>query len=171
MAPLAKYNDRTRNVMKGEPRRFINGHQNRGRKQSPERIRKFSELMKGHPVSPETREKISRTHKTRGIQPSPEATAKSNMNRPIRENHHSWKGGVSMMSNGYRCVYFPDHPRAHANGYVYEHVKVAEEKLGRPLSPGEVVHHLDFNKLNNSPDNLFVLPSQSAHARLHNRMR
>lgn len=33
--------------------------------------------------------------------------------------------------------------------------------------PGEVVHHKDGNKMNNSPENLEVFPSQSVHAKLH----
>lgn len=47
------------------------------------------------------------------------------------------------------------------------HRVVAEEKLGRPLEPGEVVHHKDGNKRNNDPDNLEIFPSQSEHAKEH----
>lgn len=72
-----------------------------------------------------------------------------------------------MMANGYRCLYRPEHPRAHQNGYVYEHILVMEEKLGRALVAGEVVHHVDFVKTNNAPDNLIALPSQSEHIKLH----
>ncbi len=51
----------------------------------------------------------------------------------------------------------------------HTHRVVAEEKIGRKLLPGEVVHHIDGNRLNNTPANLEVLPSQSEHAREHSR--
>lgn len=47
------------------------------------------------------------------------------------------------------------------------HRVLAEELLGRPLRKGEIVHHKDGNKLNNSLDNLEVLNSQSEHFSLH----
>ena len=47
------------------------------------------------------------------------------------------------------------------------HRAVAEQILGRPLRPGEVVHHIDGNKLNNDPSNLMVFASQSEHAKYH----
>jgi len=48
----------------------------------------------------------------------------------------------------------------------HTHRIIAEQKLGRPLKKGEIVHHIDGNKRNNDPDNLAVM-SQSEHARLH----
>lgn len=73
--------------------------------------------------------------------------------------------------NGYRLVYNPDRPRAMHNtsgydGYVYEHIEVAEKYLGRSLTGGEIVHHLDGNRANNRHENLLVL-LRSQHARLH----
>lgn len=51
----------------------------------------------------------------------------------------------------------------------HKHRVVAELMLGRKLKPGEVVHHIDGNRRNNSPENLMVFPSQAEHARWHNR--
>lgn len=48
----------------------------------------------------------------------------------------------------------------------HTHRVVAEQKLGRKLRPGEIVHHIDGNKRNNHPDNLMVM-TQSEHAKLH----
>lgn len=49
----------------------------------------------------------------------------------------------------------------------HAHRRIAEAMLGRPLKKGEVVHHIDGNKLNNTPANLEVLPSQSEHCKAH----
>ena len=53
----------------------------------------------------------------------------------------------------------------------HEHRVVAEEKLGRELLPGEVVHHIDGNKRNNDPRNIMVFESQAQHAKFHAELR
>lgn len=50
---------------------------------------------------------------------------------------------------------------------THEHRIVAEQMLGRPLKIGEVVHHIDRNKQNNSPSNLMIFESQAEHAKWH----
>ena len=50
---------------------------------------------------------------------------------------------------------------------IPEHTYVMEQHLGRFLKPGEVVHHIDGNKLNNAISNLMLLDDESAHAKLH----
>ena len=69
--------------------------------------------------------------------------------------------------NGYIAYYYPQHHRAYGNGCVYEHVLVAEEKLGRELKDGECVHHIDFNRKNNSKDNLMVFETTADHSAFH----
>lgn len=49
----------------------------------------------------------------------------------------------------------------------HAHRVIAEQKIGRALLPGEVVHHIDGNLRNNHPDNLQVLPSQAVHNSIH----
>lgn len=51
------------------------------------------------------------------------------------------------------------------------HRRVAAEMLGRPLLPGEIVHHRNGDSANNAPDNLVVLPSQRLHAHIEHHLR
>jgi hypothetical protein len=41
-----------------------------------------------------------------------------------------------------------------------------EAKLGRPLQPDEVVHHIDGDHTNNKPNNLEVM-DRKEHTRMH----
>lgn len=54
---------------------------------------------------------------------------------------------------------------------VLLHRHLAEEFLGRPLLPGEIVHHRDGDSTNNDPRNLLVLPSQRYHAHIEHLLR
>lgn len=62
-------------------------------------------------------------------------------------------------------VAVPDHPRvANArNNYVFEHILVMEELLGRYLTPDETVHHRNGVRDDNRPQNLelWVRPQPS----------
>ncbi len=49
--------------------------------------------------------------------------------------------------------------------------QLAASYLGRPLEPGEIVHHRDGDSTNNTRDNLLVLPSQRYHAHIEHLLR
>jgi hypothetical protein len=47
------------------------------------------------------------------------------------------------------------------------HRWAAEKKLGRKLNRKEVVHHINRNKLDNHPDNLYICKNQWQHYAIH----
>lgn len=88
--------------------------------------------------------------------------------KPTGENHWNWQGGKRTNHNGYIEIHKPDHHRARGNGYVFEHIVVAENKIGRKLEEDEVVHHIDGDKKNNKPKNLKVMKINE-HSSNHNK--
>lgn len=78
------------------------------------------------------------------------------------KNHPMWKGGKHK-KYGYVKIWMPEHPRANNIGYVSEHVLVAEEKYGRPIKKSEHIHHIDFTRDNNKPENLWVANNKDHH--------
>ena len=79
--------------------------------------------------------------------------------------HPGWRGGRTVDKAGYVLVYRPDHPACNSSGYLREHRLVCELALGRPLLPGEVVHHKNDDPADNRPENLQVYDSNADHLR------
>lgn len=75
--------------------------------------------------------------------------------------------GRSVTGHGYVLIRVGKrHHLADVRGYAYEHRLVMEEKLGRRLAAGELVHHLDGNQANNDPRNLAV-ETRASHLKHH----
>ena len=47
------------------------------------------------------------------------------------------------------------------------HKNIAEDMLGRKLERGEIVHHIDLDKRNNSKSNLYICKDRREHNRCH----
>lgn len=92
-------------------------------------------------------------------------------------NNDSWKGGRRVMS-GYVAILNRKHPRARSNsGYVFEHVLVMEEYVGRYLiwqgrqhPDNEIVHHINGVRDDNRLENLVLMLSRE-HSYLHGNQK
>lgn len=73
---------------------------------------------------------------------------------------HAWTGGKRVGKNGYVFIYISPHV------YKYEHRVIMEKSIGRKLNRLEIVHHKDFNRTNNSLDNLQIMTTKE-HNYLH----
>lgn len=82
------------------------------------------------------------------------------------ESNSKWRGGRIMLG-GYWYIYSPEHPHKTQAGYVAEHRLVMEKKIGRYLTPIEIVHHVDENTLNNAEENLELCDNQAQHTSKH----
>ncbi len=96
-----------------------------------------------------TGQKISDILKHEGVQPRRQ--------RPSGAQHARWKGGITLI-NGYRYKYVPKEHKffdmAACNSYAAEHRLIMAEHIGRPLRPGETVHHKNGKRSDNRLENL-----------------
>ena len=113
---------------------------------------------------------------------TPTPPAKKNRTRPERltrkgepaqflRGHTSRKRSPRFVpAAGYPRHWAPDHPRA-LQGYVLEHLLVAERALGRHIDQCHPVHHVNKDRNDNRPTNLVICENEPYHALLHRRAR
>jgi predicted DNA-binding protein YlxM (UPF0122 family) len=89
---------------------------------------------------------------------------------PTRENNPHWKGGI-IYKDGYEYYFDPENPLANSKGYNCKHRMIMANKIGRELKQGEIVHHIDFDKTNNNPENLFLYQDNPSHTTVHSQTR
>lgn len=68
--------------------------------------------------------------------------------------------GLSLKPNGYIECTTGEHK------FRGQHRVIMEQRIGRPLLPGEVVHHIDGNRANNAIENLQLM-THAEHASHH----
>ena len=106
-------------------------------------------FKKGHPdfVTEEGRRKISEDHKGSGSV--------------------LWKGGKTKTFYGYVLILNHEHHLSNKQGYVKRCILVMEQKIGRMLIRGEIVHHINEVKDDDRPENLMLFPNESEHQKHH----
>ena len=105
-----------------------------------------------------------------GIKKDKEAEFKHRSIARKGEGTPNFKGYRRKTKSGYYVRYVPWHPMASKDRLVMEHRLVMEGLIGRILEEDEVVHHIDGNKGNNSPENLKLM-TKSEHSTFHNQRR
>jgi hypothetical protein len=86
----------------------------------------------------------------------------------IRNKLEPKVGSIIIDKEGYPRIYIGKNYPYRKGGYSYirEHQYIMEMHLERRLEKGEIVHHIDGNKRNNSLDNLY-LTTVEEHNKLH----
>jgi len=95
---------------------------------------------------------------------------------PLKRNRYgrfnsNWKGGKPYTDHqGYIRIYIPLHYKASSNGYVHEHIVIAEKTLGKKLPEKAVVHHYAGYELDGKYK-IVICEDKGYHNFLHKRMR
>jgi len=85
-----------------------------------------------------------------------------------KRNGRFFSGRGWLITDGrYKMIFQPYHPFAQKRGYIAEHRLVMEKHLGRFLKPEEVVHHKNYDRMDNRIENLLLFRNQSEHSKSH----
>lgn len=145
---------------------------NRGRAKfcSPNcRHKHQSNIMKGHKMKPEAKEKLIKALKNhKRTKEHSENISKGLIGKYIGSKNFNWKGG-QFKAGQYIYIRCENNPRILFGGYVKRCNLNAEKILGRYLKKGEIVHHINKNTEDDRPENLYIFSSQKEHNIYHKR--
>jgi hypothetical protein len=126
---------------------------------------------KGIPMSKKQRKHLSKIMKIQFKNGRPPPCPKG-VKRPefSKENHPNWKGG-QRIGMGYVEIKAYDHPYANKSGYIRRSRLVMEKYLKRYLKHEEIVHHINFDKMDDHIENLKLFINNSEHSKFHSNLR
>ena len=129
---------------------------NKGRKQTPEHSRKIVEARRrNNPAwhSETSKARMATTMRTIALERYKAGLKNFGFQKGNKINY---KGGRCVTKNGYIEIYSPEHPdvQKRQRKYILEHKLVMEKHLGRYLTAGENVHHLNGVRDDNRIENL-----------------
>lgn len=88
----------------------------------------------------------------------------------FEEGRSRKRSGKPVIVDGYALIYKPEHPLASVSGLVRRCVLVWEDRTGMPVQPGWVFGRKNGNTLDDSFDNLELLPDSVSRALMYRRV-
>jgi hypothetical protein len=135
--------------------------------------RNQSIILRGHKMKPEAKKKLIKF--LRIYAHNRPRSHNNNISKSLKgkfsgEKNFNWRGGM-YKSQGRYYIRANEHPLKHANGYILYSRYIAEQVIGRLLTRQEAVHHLNFQKDDDRPENLYLFPSDAEHSYYHKLLR
>ena len=131
------------------------------------RYKRHSQLLLGHKMKPEAKEKLIKALTGRKRSESHSKNiSKSLIGKYGGELNGNWRGGT-YMSQGRWYTLATGHSLKHQNGYIFRSRFVAEQTIGRYLTRQENVHHINFQKDDDRTENLYLFASDAEHTAYH----